>query len=107
MLRALLVVCAFVALCAPAQAAEPKTGQPAIEVWKSATCGCCEGWVKHLEASGYKVEVENVQEVNAVKREQDKTIERVAKRYPDVAVVSQIGGVGTLTALVFVLTIED
>jgi transposase len=40
-------------------------------------------------------------------REQDKMIERVAKRYPDVEVVSQIGGVGVLTALVYVLTIED
>jgi transposase len=40
-------------------------------------------------------------------REHDKMIERVAKRYPDVEVISQIGGVGTLTALVFLLTIED
>jgi transposase len=40
-------------------------------------------------------------------REQDKMVERVAKRYPDVAVVSQVSGVGVLTALVFVLTIED
>jgi transposase len=40
-------------------------------------------------------------------REQDKMIERVAKRYPDVDVVSQISGVGVLTALVYVLTIED
>jgi len=40
-------------------------------------------------------------------KEQDKMIERVAKRYPDVEVVSQISGVGVLTALVFVLTIED
>jgi transposase len=40
-------------------------------------------------------------------REQDKLIERVAKRYPDVEVVSQIRGVGTLTALAFVLTLED
>jgi transposase len=40
-------------------------------------------------------------------KEQDKMIERVAKRYPDVDVVSQISGVGVLTALVFVLTIED
>jgi transposase len=40
-------------------------------------------------------------------RAQDKMIERVAKRYPDVEAVSQIPGVGVLTALVFVLTIED
>jgi transposase len=40
-------------------------------------------------------------------KEQDRLIERVAKRYPDVDVVSQISGVGVLTALVFLLTIED
>jgi transposase len=40
-------------------------------------------------------------------RAQDKMIERLAKRYPDVEVVSQIPGVGVLTALVFILTIED
>jgi transposase len=40
-------------------------------------------------------------------KEQDKLIERVAKRYPDVDVVSQVSGVGALTALVFLLTIED
>lgn len=40
-------------------------------------------------------------------KEQDRLIERVAKRYPDVDVVSQMPGVGTLTALVFLLTIED
>jgi transposase len=40
-------------------------------------------------------------------KEQDKLIEGVAKRYPDVDVVSQVSGVGVLTALVFMLTIED
>jgi transposase len=39
-------------------------------------------------------------------REQDKSIERVAKKYPDVQVVSQPKGVGVLTGLVFVLTLE-
>jgi transposase len=39
--------------------------------------------------------------------EQDKLIERIAKRYPDVDVVSQPNGVGVLTALVYVLTVDD
>lgn len=37
----------------------------------------------------------------------DKRIEQIAKRYPDVEVISQPKGVGTLTALVFLLTLED
>lgn len=40
-------------------------------------------------------------------KEQDKLIERVAKRHVNVGVVSQVSGVGVLTALVFLLTIED
>jgi transposase len=37
----------------------------------------------------------------------DQGIERTAKRYPDVTVISQPNGVGTLTALAFLLTVED
>lgn len=32
----------------------------AIEVYKTATCGCCEEWVKHLRANGFKVNAHNV-----------------------------------------------
>jgi hypothetical protein len=28
-----------------------------IEVWKSSTCQCCGAWVKHLEANGFAVKV--------------------------------------------------
>ena len=28
-----------------------------VEVWKEATCGCCKEWVKHLEADGFQVKV--------------------------------------------------
>jgi hypothetical protein len=33
---------------------------PVIEVYKSASCGCCEEWVKHLRANGLKVNTHNV-----------------------------------------------
>lgn len=32
---------------------------PAIEVWKSPTCGCCDKWVEHLEANGFAVNAKN------------------------------------------------
>lgn len=38
---------------------------------------------------------------------EDKAIERLAKKYPDVEVLAQPNGVGVLTALVFLLTLED
>ena len=37
----------------------------------------------------------------------DRGIERAAKRYPDVAVLAQPHGVGTLTALAYLLTVEE
>lgn len=34
--------------------------QPVIEVYKTATCGCCKAWVKHLEANGFTVKAQDV-----------------------------------------------
>ncbi len=31
-----------------------------VEVWKSPTCGCCQDWVSHLEANGFRVKVHDV-----------------------------------------------
>jgi hypothetical protein len=28
-----------------------------VEVWKSPTCGCCQGWVEHMQANGFRVRV--------------------------------------------------
>ncbi len=28
---------------------------PLVEVWKSPTCGCCNDWMKHLQANGFRV----------------------------------------------------
>jgi hypothetical protein len=30
---------------------------PLIEVWKSPTCGCCKDWIAHVQASGFRVQV--------------------------------------------------
>jgi transposase len=40
-------------------------------------------------------------------RQHDGTIARIAKRYPEMDAVTQPNGVGVLTALVYMLTIED
>lgn len=34
--------------------------QPVINVYKSATCGCCTEWITHLEKNGFKVNSHNV-----------------------------------------------
>lgn len=40
-----------------------------VEVWKSPSCGCCAGWVKHMEESGFTVKVHAVDDIMAVKAE--------------------------------------
>ena len=40
----------------------------AIEVFKSAYCGCCEKWIEHLQQNGFKVKAQNVNDVSAVRR---------------------------------------
>jgi hypothetical protein len=41
---------------------------PAVEVWKSPSCGCCGGWIKHMQASGFVVTVHDVADVDPIKR---------------------------------------
>jgi hypothetical protein len=33
---------------------------PQVNVFKTATCGCCAKWVEHLKANGFAVNVQNV-----------------------------------------------
>ncbi len=40
---------------------------PGLVVYKSPTCGCCKGWVEHMRANGYQVEVRDRQSVLPVK----------------------------------------
>ncbi|PZR08351.1 MAG: DUF411 domain-containing protein [Azospirillum brasilense] len=50
----------------PASLASGTQG-PRLEVWKDATCGCCDGWVKHMKAAGFEATVHDVTDLQAVK----------------------------------------
>lgn len=45
------------------------TAAPAtrVEVWQDPSCGCCEGWVRHLRAAGFEVIARKVADVQPVK----------------------------------------
>lgn len=47
-------------LAVPLAASAAKPAQPVIEVYKTATCGCCKQWIKHLEANGFTVKAQDV-----------------------------------------------
>jgi len=42
---------------------------PSIVVYKTAACGCCNGWVEHLQAAGFEVDARNVTDLMSVKRD--------------------------------------
>ncbi len=53
------------ALAAAAIHAQQRT---LVEVWKDPNCGCCADWVKHLEAQGFQVKVNDTGNTAARKR---------------------------------------
>ncbi|HSV81906.1 MAG TPA: DUF411 domain-containing protein [Ramlibacter sp.] len=52
--RSLLLALAALPFATLAQQAPKKV---LVEVWKDPSCGCCQDWVKHLEANGFAVKV--------------------------------------------------
>jgi len=62
------------ATTAPASAAvavAPTTSAalPAMTVYKSPSCGCCKGWVEHVQAAGFTVEVHDLDDLTEIKAE--------------------------------------
>lgn len=47
---------------------EVTADMPAIQVYRSPTCGCCMDWVEHLRESGFTVTVEDSDEMGEVKK---------------------------------------
>jgi len=44
-----------------------EAGLPKVVVSKDPSCGCCSGWVDHLQAAGFSLEVRETPEINRVK----------------------------------------
>ncbi len=51
-----------------AATAIPAQQRTLVEVWKDPNCGCCADWVKHLEAQGFAVKVNDIGNTAARKR---------------------------------------
>jgi len=59
------IALAAVTLAGLGRAAQP--ARPMVEVWKTASCGCCKDWIKHLQAGGFEVKTHDVS--NATKND--------------------------------------
>jgi hypothetical protein len=62
--RTLVAAAAAGLLAGPAAKAAPQ----ALKVYKTATCGCCKGWITHMRRAGFRPEVvilEDITPLNA------------------------------------------
>lgn len=72
MLRSLVVLVAVLfgwgaGAIAHAEDSEPLLQSKEIVVHKSPWCGCCEGWIAHLEHAGAKVTIHNEEDLTPTK----------------------------------------
>lgn len=47
--------------------AEASSDLPSVLVYKTPTCGCCNGWIEHLRAAGFTVDARNTTNLMAIK----------------------------------------
>jgi hypothetical protein len=40
-----------------------------VTVYKTATCGCCKGWIRHLRANGFAVKAYDVENLDQIARQ--------------------------------------
>jgi hypothetical protein len=57
----------FAALALAGRSLAADKAGPLIVVHKSESCGCCKLWVAHLEKGGFRTEVHDVDNLNAIK----------------------------------------
>jgi hypothetical protein len=62
---------------AVADGTQQKAGQK-ITVYKSPTCGCCQGWIDYLQDNGFIVEAHDTNELNSIKQDNGLTNPRLA-----------------------------
>jgi hypothetical protein len=48
--------------------ARAKPSLPQVEVFKNPDCGCCAGWVEHLQAAGFPVKVHDTPDTGPVRK---------------------------------------
>lgn len=59
---------ATAAVVGPAEALAAGAPGPTITIYKSPECGCCQKWVLHVAAAGFRPAVNDTHDLDAVKR---------------------------------------
>lgn len=53
------ILCASLALMLNAAPVCAESSSRTIEVFKSATCGCCTAWIEHMQQAGFKMKAQD------------------------------------------------
>src|SRR5262245_6494555 len=61
-------------LCTPFLLREAHSANSDMVVYKDPTCGCCDGWIAHLKASGFLATVKEVDNTTLRKIKEDHRI---------------------------------
>ena len=67
-IAAIVSACFLAVMLAGCSRTTAEPALPLVKVTKSATCGCCKIWVERLRDAGFQVEVNDVDNLNAVKQ---------------------------------------
>lgn len=67
-MRQLIIAVATIGFAASLATAGP-VGATEITVHKTPWCGCCEGWIKHLEDNGFTVTAQDHEDTDPIKAE--------------------------------------
>ena len=51
------------------ESAHAATALPPVVVHKNASCGCCNDWVEHMRAAGFRVDVRNTDNLGPIKEQ--------------------------------------
>lgn len=66
-LAALLLAVASAGAWLALPVAQPAAAEEVV-VYKSPSCGCCQGWIEHMRAAGFSVKARDIEDLDAVKR---------------------------------------
>lgn len=68
MLQAMAAGAVLAATASVRAAADANAAWPQVEVFKSASCGCCGAWIEHLRQVGFTVTAHNVPDTTAARK---------------------------------------
>jgi hypothetical protein len=67
-ITALIATCLAALVLTGCSPSDAQTALPPVKVTKNPSCGCCKIWVERLRDAGFKVEVNDVDDLNSVKQ---------------------------------------